>query len=227
MKKLITILTIMIVLVGAVFATDEVKTDANGVASIDVKAVIEAKAPRYSLFAGTGNDAVASGDTVASHTSTQVDMTSTISASLIASTSAVTVNFQIKQTQASNLTATYKLKVTANDLILTRRSGANADLATDYDRLDTEKFVCVDKTPAIKGIDLTIDANDYYKSGDVKIAKLTKSENELTVAYEGAFALGENNAAVQIANFDVQWTGNPLAVAGTYNADVILEVTAQ
>ena len=78
MKKLITILTIMIVLVGAVFATPSAKAqEADGNAYIDILATILEDAPRFELTVKSGASADSGSDGIDAVDATDTSSTST------------------------------------------------------------------------------------------------------------------------------------------------------
>ena len=131
MKKLITILAIMTVLVGAAFAAPSAKAqEADGTALIDVIATILEESPRFELAVKTGATAVTGGanandgiDAVdpTDRTIDYTELSSTVAASLATGTEA-TVVFSINQIASARSNATYDLTVTASDLELIQYS---------------------------------------------------------------------------------------------------------
>ena len=223
MKKLIAILAIAIVLVGAVFADDELASAANGASRIDVTAKVEAVAPRFSLGTNDSNDLVAdkvaaivSGKTSTDITVQQtVDMNDTVAAGL-ASGAAQTISFVIRQTQDSRINTAYNLTVTATDLKL------NGTSTTAH-----EFFTCTTKTPAVSGISAITDGAAQNPATLATFAPASSGSNVLVATYNGGFvdvsAVLSDNV---IGSFDVVWSGDAHAAAGTYTANVILEVSA-
>ncbi len=127
MKKLITILTIMIVLVGAVFAVDPSATRAGsaGTAAIDVTAQVTATYPIYKLVvsggAGDASSVVAPANQYAFNVVPDPALTpaaiTDVSGLIVADGSAV-VTFHVNQISNSRCTASYRLSVAASDLVL-------------------------------------------------------------------------------------------------------------
>ena len=215
----------MIVLVGAVFATDEAKTAANGTAAINVTATIEAHAPRFALITASGvssnvSDSVLATDTAQSFTATAA----TISTDLTSADG--TVAFKIQQTAASNIKATYTITVTATPMNLVAYRNGNTtvavssienytqDTATEQFALSTD--TAVDSTPTITA----------STPADASVLGLEAVNNVLTATFKGSAPLGNNDAAVDLGTFSVTWKKNPKAVAGNYSADIVMTVTS-
>ena len=215
MKKLIAILTIAIVLVGAVFADNPVASSANGDASIVVTTTINKAFPAFKLSAtspaGTTDSAVAA----TNHTAGAV----TIDTDALLSNNA-TVSFAIIQTQTSRAHVKYWIGVTATKLVMTKDENNNSidTTAADYNASthEFELVAAVDATPAIVGNN--IDNVTVGGTNDGTSADKTGAYFE----YEG----GKVAANTTIATFDVNWKKNEDAAPGTYQATVTLHVTA-
>lgn len=223
MKKLITILTIAIVLVSAIFAADEQPSAANGATRIDVTAKVEVVAPRFSLGTDdlddlTANKAsgVVSGNTASNITVQEtVNMKDTVAAALAAGT-AQTISFVIRQTQDSRINTVYHLRVTATNLKL------NGTSTTAH-----EFFTCTTTSPAVSGINPVTDGNTTSPTNLATFAPASSGSNDLVATYYGGFVEVSTKLTNNvIGSFDVSWNGDPLAAAGTYTANVILEVSA-
>ena len=223
MKKLITILTIMIVLVSAVFATDEQPSAAHGATQIDITATIEAVAPRFSLGTNdtTDLDADKTAPIVAGKTAQNITVQQTASmkstvASALGNGTAQTISFVIRQTQDSRIKTAYNLTVTATDLKLDGTS------TTPH-----EFFTCTTKSPAVSGIAAVTDGAQQNPTTLATFAPLAQDSNVLVATYAGgAVDVSTKLTDNVIGSFDVSWNGDALAAAGTYTASIVLEVAA-
>lgn len=225
MKKLITILVILIVVVGAVFAADENKSAATGAAQLDVTCHIDATAPRFALASDDTTNLQAEITTAVVNGKTKDDISVGATGALAATVAtslgngtAATVSFKINQTQTSRIKAIYDLTITATDMQLTaysdgtaKTSGWNAN----------ESFECTTKTPAVSAPNATATANN------VTVAAFSGSSNVLTADYKGGVVAVAANNVLTIGTFDVVWSGNATAVAGDYKASIIMEVVAR
>ena len=222
MKKLIAILTIAIVLVCAVFATDELPAAANGATRIDVTAKVEVVAPRFSLGTNDEDDLTAdkAADVVSGYTTTTITMQETVSmkdsvAAALATGTAQTISFVIRQTQDSRINTVYHLRVSATNLKL------NGTSTTAH-----EFFTCTTTSPAVTGIGAITDGATT-PTNLATFAAASTGSNDLIATYCGGFVdISEKLTDNTIGSFDVSWDGDPLAASGTYTANVILEVSA-
>ncbi|MBR1582567.1 MAG: hypothetical protein IJ663_02310 [Spirochaetales bacterium] len=216
MKKLVTILTIMIVLVGAVFADPE--------ATLNITAMLTAQVPSFKM-AITSDSSVTSAAAVYSDSANgPTTANSTLSTasvnSLIAESGTVTVNVSLSQVENARLTGTgasYILSVVASDLIL-QSNGANVASPTIF-----QKFTVVDSTPAITRASETL--TTLVNSNPVQVATISAVDNELTVSYEGFVAASTNNP-VQLGTFSASWNANESAAAGDYKATITLSISS-
>jgi len=223
MKKLITILTVMIVLVGAVFAVDETPAAATGATQIDITAKIEVVAPRFSLATDDATDLVANveADIVNGKTAGNITVQKTASfqqtkATALGAGTAQTISFVIKQTANSRIQTGYNLTVTATDL---KKDGTST---TPH-----EFFTCTTKNPAVSGIAAVTDGVQPSPTTLATFAPLAQDSNTLVATYAGgAIDVSTKLTNNVIGSFDVSWDGDPLAAAGTYKASIILEVAA-
>ena len=212
----------MIVLVGAVFATDEVPAAANGATQINIEAKIEVVAPRFSLATNDSTDlnadktaAIVAGKTARNITVQQTATMKDDVAAALGNGTAQTISFVIKQTQDSRINTAYHLIVTATDL---KKDGTSTTAH--------EFFTCSTPSPAVRGIDAVTDGAETPTTL-ATFAPLSSGSNTLVATYAGGFVdVSEKLTNDVIGSFDVSWTGDPLAAAGTYTATVILEVTA-
>ncbi len=218
MKKLITILTIMIVLVCSVFA-DPAPLAQNDSAQIDVTAVITLKKPVFALKAasfgtnGAGTNAVIGvSDTMEHGSVTAEDIR--IGDDVLSDYDA-TVNFQIVQTALSRAQGTYTLTVAASNLVITKIKLADGTESTDAEKLDAanNKFV-VSAAPTIqKGTSGTAPTNTTMDN---------TTAGELAITYDGK----KVDANTILGNFSYTWTHDANCAAGTYEADVTLTITS-
>ena len=220
MKKLIAILTIAIVLVGAVFATDPD-------ASITITANVASQTPSFKM--SITSDTTITGAAVVYTDPTVVAGGSATATSALASGSVTTllgasgslsVAFSLQQVAPARLTGTgasYKLKVEATDLIL---QGTNGDVASPTTQ---QKFGVVDDTPDVTRASETLTTT--VNSNAVTVANLSHSGNELTVVYNG-FVDASTTAPKNLGTFSVSWNANQSAVPGDYKATIKLFVSA-
>ncbi len=223
MKKLITILAIMIVLVGAVFASDpgykptdqpaSTKSSGDGDAIINVTATIGSEWPKFQLATKTGAAVVPSavgGNADAALSSAN------ISALTEADSGSVTVTFGINQISDSRTTDSYTLTVTATNLVLVQPLGGdviawNTAVATED---VTRRFVTTTPDPTISK--KTVDNITMDDSVD----------GTLAVEYNGKKVKAGVSAPLDLATFDVSWTKNTNAQAGDYKSVITLHVQA-
>ena len=231
----------MIVLVGAVFATDELPAAANGATQINIKATIEVVAPRFSLATNDSTDLVADKPAaiVANKTASNITVQETATmkdsvAAALGNGTAQTISFVIKQTRDSRINTAYHLTVTATDLKKDGTSTTAHEFFTCSTLLESDDFLPRVKTqltlttpsPAGTGISAVTDGAETPTTL-ATFAPLSSGSNTLVATYAGGFVdISEKLTNDVIGSFDVSWTGDALAAAGTYTATVILEVTA-
>ena len=220
MKKLIAILTIAIVLVGAIFADPTNSTlaqGADGNAYIDIKTTIAELIPTFQLATNSGVTAESAQTDTAATDSTHAQygiLTSTESAKLLNENGKAAVSFVVNQVGVARTTAGYTFTVTAGDLELTNYA---TNGATTLEA--NEKFTVVDSTPNLAPID---DITKTVGNVTFTIADFTHTAdtNTMTVRYSGIVP------AQKIADFTVEWNANLDAVSGDYVATVQLEVSS-
>ena len=240
MKKLITILTIMIVLVGAVFAANTPEAErANGTAQIDVTAKIPESVPQFQLAVKSGDIASESDDvalgtvtssgsgenityttTAASLTSVKAALTDDAITELGKASSSVTIGFAINQIADANLKAAYEITVVATDLLLKKYSDGTAFSGT---QTSTQKFPLEATANTKMGAAPTVTAT----SASVQTGlTLTAAANKLSVGYTGAAKIAATDPILELGTFSVKWMSNATAVAGDYEANVTITVTS-
>ena len=198
MKKLIAILTIAIVLVGAVFATDN--------AALKLTVTVEEHVPTFALAIAAAetkfnpaNDPVAANG---ANSKTAVTANGTTAGELLANGQALQVTFGILQNFVNYIKTQhgYTFTAEATNLVLLDNGSPKASPE------DNEKFVAGEPT-AVTG-------NNY-------IAAAHGSWSDNTVTYTGAKYVPAANGA-EIATFSVTWGANADAVVGTYEATITL-----
>jgi len=201
MKKLITILTIMIVLVGAVFA-DPAPTNAQ----IDLTVNVPEKVPTFKLvtFNNTGILTSEVSDLV-EEDGAETPVAATFAEAVgntLADGGTVTVNFAIAQVRPAGnkikTTNTYTFSVSASAL----------EHATEDD------YFAVKTVSSITAIDAAI-ASNY--------ATITPGES-LSIKYKGN-TYAPATAELNFAKFSVTWQGDAEAVPGNYTGSVTLTMT--
>ena len=196
MKKLITILAILTVLVGALFAS----TDTH---QIKLTVTIDNTEPTFVLKTNTGAGAAsAAAGATATATLSAANKTALTTANGVA-----TVTFDVVQTTYARSVSTYRLKVTAGDFVLTSNGTPIANPTAN------EKFEVEEANPSISGGD-TVDnlsyptvqpADDYYR-----------------VKYNGVVDASTDN--ITVGSFAVSYDANVNAKPGSYVSTVSLTI---
>ena len=212
MKKLIAILMVLAIVAGFAFAANPpAKEDANGTAVINVTTTIDKQFPAYKLTAtgittaagnvDAGESAVATAPTAGTVSINTDEML----------TKNATVSFAIVQTKLSRAVVTYKIGVTATDLVMKKDAeGANYTGSTTD---GGHAFTLAEGS-----------ANPAITTGG--IAHVTVSGTNagttsygVTAVYDGV-KVAENQT---IGTFSCTWQKNEDAAPGTYQALVTVE----
>lgn len=228
MKKLITILAILVVLVGTVFATDPAPQ--SGSAVIDITATIEEVTPFFVLRL-TKDDAVKSAATSEVKASSPTHGESGLSEASIEALSAgtaVTVSFDIFQRTMARLSSnatlnhSYTFTITATDLILQVNSANVSSPANN------QKFGVVQAHPAVNALETNAAAAQTITQtqGQTAITTATVTGSAAGTGTLGVVYDGMVPASTILGNFQVSWNGNIAAVPGDYKATVTMEVTS-
>ena len=213
MKKLIAILTVMIVLVCSVCA--DIQT------SLDLHIMLTAQVPsfRLSITSDTDVTSAASLDS-GSGTSPSSALSAGSLETLLSSSGQVTVSFSLSQITNARLTgshaSTYTLSIEATDLIL-QDNGADVEDPDDF-----QIFPVDNKNPDIYIASETLITTS--NSEDFTVARISSSDNELTVEYLGFVAASSNNPR-SLGNFSVSWSANEDAIPGEYKAAIKLLIS--
>lgn len=241
MKKLIAILTIMVVLAGVVFAADQGNT------SLIVKANIAEVIPTFGLKA-TGDNvssltqaqyANANAETAAIEAQTGY-ATITDPSDLLSESGTVSVSFAIMQISDASTTKTFYLSVQATDLVWVKDTILNTNknggpgaisTATTFSSIaSSEKFQVASGTAGVvvptvaKGADA---ATAFDATHHIKATANGTTATTLDVQYDGVkvSAYGADNNK-EIGTFSVTWNATPDAKPGDYEACVKLTVTS-
>ena len=227
MKKLIAILAIMIVLVGAVFATDPVDTTPDGATQrVTIKSTVGRKDPTFLLkglkdagtFTNTGaQDAADVVDATTGNASAagSYDGTLLTSAKDI-SQDDVVASFGVFQTADAKNKFAYSFTISATHLI--QVTDANGDApTTPYDAA----------TPEFSNLGNTA----WYASSTTGISAGTSSVDAASgitasVTFDGLATISADTTNPKLT-FTVTWPKNRMAVAGDYEADVTMVLTVQ
>ena len=225
MKKLIAILTIAIVLVGAVFADPAPVngSDSNGSAAIDVKCVIGEQHPTFQLLAktittqATGDNGDVLFSDVAAENPTKGQVTLTTNYLLDASANIV---FAVMQTNKSRSTANYTLGISATDLKLDNYA------AVGTENLDTDEFFAVTLSEVAAASSYGASSTNGLKITPASVSTANgTSSSSYAADYDGKVIDG-STTDVEIATFKATWAQKANAVAGSYSATVTLTITA-
>ena len=213
MKKLITIFTVLFVLVCSVCA--DIQT------SLDLHILLTAQVPsfRLSITSDTDVTSAASLDS-GSGASPSSALSASSLETLLSSSGQVTVNFALSQITNARLTgshaSTYTLSVETTDLIL-QVNGADVENPDS-----SQKFSVVNENPDIYIASETLITTS--NSEDFTVARISSSDNELTVEYLGFVAASSNNPR-SLGNFSVSWSANEDAIPGEYKAAIKLLIS--
>ena len=242
MKKLIAILVVMIVLVGAVFADTANTAEAqraNGKAQIIVNATVTELIPQFQLaiksdeadvspikadnveLGTVSNNAVSQGAVNAEQTTMAAASVNTLTGKDTTAAN-VTVSFVINQVAKANLKANYSITVKASNLNLIEYSDKTAVPSTGYTLKPTEYFEVLDDTPEVTPANTTA-----IQVSDIDAIKFAgTSANVLQLQYTGNVQVDANKTdkILKLGSFDVTWKPNETAVAGEYQATVEIEV---
>ena len=263
MKKLITVLAILVVLVGAVFAanSNEAKK-AEGTAKININAKVPETIPQFSLAIGSAEGDASAASAVVQKGQWVDDETKPIYAiendptsqrigyekkyeavtvysaanGNIASSELseaavkaltgngaaagdITVSFAISQVGKANLKGGYEISVTATDLDLVTFSDGTPRGTTALIPA-TQRFVVDGKTAET---DTTMAPAVSSVAASVVDGRALSDGAKLTVTYDGSAQVAE----AEIGTFNVTWKSNTSAVAGDYQATVVMTVASK
>ena len=224
MKKLIAILTIAIVLVGAVFAA----TEGAGNAVLKVDVTIIADTPRFALR--TSSDAaVRTGGQASVGDEDTVDLNN--KAADLAAGTAATVKFDIIQVSDAKMFGGFTFEIEASDLEAIQPDTTIIS-ATDWAQIDDASKVFTiqsDEAPAISvgDADYTYSETSGANIGFAKLKNPTSGENptKAQIIYLGVLKATSTDP-FQIGTFSCTWNGNATAVPVDYEATVTLKVAA-
>ena len=217
MKKLIAILTIAIVLVGAVFAD----ATSTGASSLRITTTISPVEPTFKLATTqVHSDLAAAADASAVNAITAAALAG--ESSHVITTDAllddeVEVTFSVVQLTASKSVKTYTLTATATDLVLYKYQNAAGAWVlvstTAHPATDAEKTFEVDATTV-----------NTFANGDLTSAQATYAgtTSSKTITYKGT----DVEADTEVATFTCTWGQNENAVPGQYQGTVTLTITS-
>ena len=239
MKKVITILAVMIVLIGAVFAANS---------SLIVKASIAEVAPTFGLEAKGTNVSdltmarYANADAQTAAITAQTGYaTITDASALTQANGTVAVQFAIKQISDSSTTRGYHLSAKATNLVRVK------DPATQNAVNGGTGAIGMSSVFSGEG---AIDANDMFPvatgTNGIAVPPITAGEKSAVADYATNHVKGTANATtsttldltydgvkinayatnIEVGQFTVTWNANPTARPGDYEACIELTVTA-
>ena len=206
MKKLITILAILTVLVGAIFASEDVH-------QIKLTVTIPETVPSYILKTTSG---AADASATAGQTSTAA-LSEANKTALLGASGTADVAFAIQQVSNSRTLAGYTVTVDASNLVLLSTSDNSINRTFDdaiTQATVNEKFTVVSATP------------NLTKGSETNIAYTGNGTSSLHVKYNGVMVAATTQAPVAIGSFTVSYNANATAKPGNYVASVKLSVTA-
>ena len=226
MKKLIAILTIAIVLVGAAFAD----VPNTGTANVKVVTLIKVIEPEFKLTTNASDsgalvadssvatmDPAAEADTVANDRYHVIDVNT-----MSATEGETTVTFFVKQTNSCKSYKTYTFEATATDLIMVKAYN-NAGELVAYDYANATD---ANKLHRHFAVDNSVVATFSSTGADAKFTALVDQTNSSATAYKITYT-GDQVTEGTVASFTCAWTRDLQAVPGQYEADIRLTVTAE
>lgn len=244
MKKLIIVLAIAIVLVGAVFATDS---------SLIVKATLAELAPTFGLtttdtdvssitMATYANSAAVVNGTASAITAATGYATITDASVLTEANGSVTVTFSVLQISDSSTTRHYHLSAQATNLVRVKDPATNSAVNggagqigltsafSGNNAIDANDMIPVDGgTNGIAVPAVVAGANsavaDYATNHVMGEANSTTS-TQLDLTYDGVRIKVTSSSTFEVGKFDVKWNANNSARPGDYEACVVLTVSA-
>lgn len=216
MKKLIAILTIAIVLVGVVFATET----AAGSSRIDITTCIKAREPNFRLTV-TDTSADSAKYTLGSPAYSNVAINGMVAGAatikddeLKTTGTNVTVSFAIGQISEALTYSKYYFSVVATALTLQEDENNTTAHIAELDA--AEKTISVSNaTPNITAATIA-----HVTAGGTGTAKISQK-------YTGTRIDASADNIVPVGTFEVTWLGNTAAVPGTYAGNVTLNVTVE
>ena len=226
MKKLIAILAIALVIIGAVFA-DPAVAPSVGTANVKIVTLVGEVEPEFKLTTNSSD----SGDLVADPVivGTMAAPTASDEAvgdayhviaknSLVSSTETETsVIFYVLQTNDCKSYKTYTFTAAAEDLIMVKAyNNAGVLVAYDYEHAEEEDQLHRHFAVDSKAVGTFADA-------DAKFSAL--KDGSSASAYKITYT-GDQVTAGTVASFVCTWTNDVHAVPGQYEANIRLTVTA-
>lgn len=212
MKKLITILTIMIVLVGAVFATDPS-------AQITINASVSERVPSFKLTT-TGNGSVLNSE------ATAIDYTSP------AATTSVSIKTDIAEALADGTDQT----VTFGIVLVPRNDGKKIKTDNTYTFTVTAGNLEHEHADTL-GATADVDANERFVATADNFSVVLNQGNPVIPTTYATITAGATlqitfnnksydpgNAEFVFATFPVTYTGNDAAIPGNYSGTVTVEL---
>ena len=208
MKKLITILAILTVLVGAIFASEDVH-------QIKLTVTIPETVPSYILKTTSG---AADASATAGQTSTAA-LSEANKTALLGASGTADVGFAIQQVSNSRTLTGYTMTVNASNLVLVSTNDNPKSIERTFDdavenATANEKFTVVSAAP------------NLTKGSETNIAYTGDGTSSLHVQYNGVMVAATTQAPVSIGTFTVGYNANATAKPGNYVANVKLTVTA-
>lgn len=227
MKKLIAILVIAIVMVGAVFAENVAPN--VGTANLKVVTLVGVVEPEFKLTTNNASDSgllvgtpavVATMDNATETDATANDAYHVIAKnSLVSSAAAQTsVTFYVVQTNDCKSYKTYSFSATAGDLVMVKAYNAAGDLV-EYTGTPTAADHRVFEVVNTNGV-----VDTFGNTGaDARFTTLVTDDTATLykITYTGDEVLGGT-----VASFTCAWTNDANGVPGQYEADIRLTVTA-
>lgn len=212
MKKLIAILAVMFVIVGAIFAEQNAATS-TGNAEVKVVTTVSIVEPTFKLttasattnLGNTTNKGQAAGE-IGVHT---IDVNTLIGQGTTA------VEFAVIQIADCKSYKTYTFSATAEELVMTKEYDKDGNLVAYAGEATTanHRAFAVDATTAA------------FVDGD-NAAKALKTNASTAAAYQIKYTGDKVAANTKIAGFTVTWTNDADAVPGQYEAYITLTVAS-
>ena len=249
MKKVITILAILVVLVGAVFAADPTNSNdartADGTATMTVKALVTEAIPQFRLMVSANQPATDASATIGYGEYAEIkdeqtgevtgyDYTKLTSDKATAETALTKTAVNTLTGNGGATAANVKVKFDI-DQVAKANLKAVYEITVEATRLELKSYLDGAAAPASGALTdkqyfaVADSTPDVAAGAGATGITLANSGNKLTVTYLGTQQVNADDStnAVKLGNFQVEWVKNEAAVAGNYEGTVVMTVASK
>lgn len=208
MKKLIAILAVMFVIVGAVFAEQNAATS-TGNAEVKVVTTVSIVEPTFKLTTASASTNLGNTRAVG-----EIDV-HTIDVNTLIGQGTTSVDFSVVQIADCKSYKTYTFSATAEELVMTKEYDKDGELVA---------YTGTATTTNHRAFALA-HATVSFEDGD-NDAKALKTNASTAAEYQIKYTGDKVAANTKIAGFTVTWTNDAEAVPGQYEAYITLTVAS-